>query len=385
MLAGLLLFCALSNLVLVPLFQNGEGWASAGGVIRDSNDLVIACFSKRIKGYFSVKNSELIAIREGLLLAVQNKLQVNFMECDVQKAVQSLSSNEEKFADNASLVCDVNNLFSLASCVSFRYVPRIRNAVALLVDIDLKNPLLVSIQVKSRDDCRFVYLSYERLPDFCYTCSSIGHIPSNCYHNKLKEDKKKITKKSEGSALKQQVYVAKPITNQVVFKDIQKSPDVPVKKILTSLASDLDKDNTLVHFGNMEDEVKIVDSLEKNKAHYDKDDKLAVIDENVNTKEDVALNYNSEYISNIDKVVNTQVYEEHIEALTTEVGIFDLKYSSSFVESKSNHSLDTSDLSPTKVFTSKDEGWQEVQSKKKKKASQAQYSKPVTRASKTTS
>ncbi|PON43618.1 hypothetical protein PanWU01x14_272350, partial [Parasponia andersonii] len=229
----------------------------------------------------------------------------------------------------------------------------------VLVDIDLKNPLLDSIQVESGDECRFVYLSYERLPNFCSTYSSIGYVPSNCYHNKPKEDKKKITKKSEGSALKQQVYVAKPITNQVVFKDVQKSPDVPVKKIFTSLASDLDKDNTLMHFRNMEDEVEIINNLEKNKAHYDKDDELAAIDENINPKEDVALNHDSEHISNMDKVVNIEVHEEHIEAPTTEVGISNPKGSSSFAKSKSDHSLDTSDLSLTKVFTSKDEGWQE--------------------------
>ncbi|PON69642.1 hypothetical protein PanWU01x14_087650 [Parasponia andersonii] len=135
----------------------------------------------------------------------------------------------------------------------------------------------------------------------------------------------------------------------------------------------------------MEDEVEIVDNLEKNKAHYDKEDELATIDENVNTKEDIALNYDPEHISNMDKVVNTEVHVEHTEAPTAEVGISDPKGSSSFVESKSNHSLDTSDLSLTKVFTSKDEDWQEVQSKKKKKASQTQYSKPITRASKTTS
>ncbi|PON49252.1 hypothetical protein PanWU01x14_231270, partial [Parasponia andersonii] len=156
-------------------------------------------------------------------------------------------------------------------------------------------------------------------------------------------------------------------------------------KIFTSLASDLDKDNSLVHFGNMEAEVKIVDSLEKNKAHYDKEDELAAIDENINSKEDVALNHDLEHIPNMDKVVNTEVHEEHIKAPTVEVGISDPKGSSSFEESKSDHSLDTSDLSLTKVFTSKDEGWQEVQSKKKKKASQAQYFKSVTRASKTTS
>ncbi|PON71075.1 hypothetical protein PanWU01x14_075140 [Parasponia andersonii] len=151
-------------------------------------------------------------------------------------------------------------------------------------------------------------------------------------------------------------------------------------KTFTSLASDLGKNNSLVHFGNMEDEVEIVDSLEKNKANYDKEDELAAIDEIVNSKEDVALNHDSEYISNMDKVVNTEVHEEHIEALAAEIGISDPKSSSFFMESKSDHSLYTNDLSTTKVFTSKEEGWQEVQSKKKKKASQAQYFKPVTRA-----
>ncbi|PON64123.1 hypothetical protein PanWU01x14_126450 [Parasponia andersonii] len=47
----------------------------------------------------------------------------------------------------------------------------------------------------------------------------VDHILSNCYHNKPKEDKEKITKKSEESAPKQQVYVAKPITNQVGISD----------------------------------------------------------------------------------------------------------------------------------------------------------------------
>ncbi|PON33477.1 hypothetical protein PanWU01x14_352350, partial [Parasponia andersonii] len=41
--------------------------------------------------------------------------------------------------------------------------------------------------------------------------------------------------------------------------------------------------------------------------------------------------------------------------------------SSSFEESN-NDSLNTSDLAPTKVFAAKEEVWQEVQSKRKKKA-----------------
>ena len=43
----------------------------------------------------------------------------------------------------------------------------------------------------------------------------------------------------------------------------------------------------------------------------------------------------------------------------------------SLLEDSNSDSLNTSDLSPSKVFGYKDEGWQEVQSKKKKKAAQA--------------
>ncbi|PON52836.1 hypothetical protein PanWU01x14_206780 [Parasponia andersonii] len=105
----------------------------------------------------------------------------------------------------------------------------------------------------------------------------------------------------------------------------------------------------------MEDEVEIVDSLEKNKAYYDKEHELVAIDENVNSKEGIALNHNLEHISNMDKVVDTKVHEEHIEAPTAEVGISDPEVFSSFSESKSDHSLDTSNLSLIKVFISKDE------------------------------
>ncbi|PON85921.1 hypothetical protein TorRG33x02_182810, partial [Trema orientale] len=43
---------------------------------------------------------------------------------------------------------------------------------------------------------------------------------------------------------------------------------------------------------------------------------------------------------------------------------------SSSLQEFTNDNVNTSDLSPTKSFASKDEGWQEVHSKKKKKAAQ---------------
>ncbi|PON36240.1 hypothetical protein PanWU01x14_330000 [Parasponia andersonii] len=65
--------------------------------------------------------------------------------------------------------------------------------------------------------------------------------------------------------------------------------------------------------------------------------------------------------------------EEHVLPCHTNLSseniahVFDHTGSSSVKGSKSD-SLNTSDLSPTKVFTSHDEGWQKVQSCKKKKA-----------------
>ncbi|PON55937.1 hypothetical protein TorRG33x02_298020 [Trema orientale] len=55
----------------------GDGWVGLGGVIRDSNGSVLACFSKKSHGSLSVENSKPMAIREGLFFAAQNNLHVS--------------------------------------------------------------------------------------------------------------------------------------------------------------------------------------------------------------------------------------------------------------------------------------------------------------------
>ena len=58
----------------------------------------------------------------------------------------------------------------------------------VLIDIDLKSPLLNTIQLEWGEECRFINPFYENFPDFCSTCSSIGHFAAHCFYNAPKGD-----------------------------------------------------------------------------------------------------------------------------------------------------------------------------------------------------
>ncbi|PON46840.1 Zinc knuckle CX2CX4HX4C [Trema orientale] len=188
------------------------------------------------------------------------------------------------------------------------YITTILNFWLLVTTIDYENELVRAIscllkidqttlnedfghyaRVESRDECHLIYLSYERLPDFCITCSSIGHVPSQCYHNKPKADKEKITKKSgRATAQKQHAFVAMPNTEHMVSKDAEK-PQMPLQNIFAFL---------------FEDEVTSADILAKGKSHTDKEDAIVVVD-NVTSQDVEVLHQNSNPIRvhDIDQVV----------------------------------------------------------------------------------
>ncbi|PON37859.1 hypothetical protein PanWU01x14_316800 [Parasponia andersonii] len=147
----------------------------------------------------------------------------------------------------------------------------INHYARVLVDVDHKNALLDSIQVDSRDECRFVYLFCERLQDFCTTCSLSGHVPSKCYHNKLKDDKDNVTKKSYGVIAIG--FCCKPKYNVSNFQDDQKSSDIPLQNISISL---------------FEDEVASVDILAKGKAHADEKDEVVIVN-NTTSQDDTQV------------------------------------------------------------------------------------------------
>ncbi|PON68291.1 hypothetical protein PanWU01x14_096110 [Parasponia andersonii] len=84
----------------------------------------------------------------------------------------------------------------------------------------------------------------------------------------------------------------------------------------------------------------------------------------------------------VDTLFNENAFKVHLE---DQIKVHSQDKDSSSFQESTNDSLNRSNLSPTKFFASKDEGWQEVQSKKKKKASQAQFTRPFTWSSKTIS
>lgn len=73
------------------------------------SDRVVGAFSNRLIGFFSVENSELLAWREGLQLAISYTILVMEVECDGLRVVPGLQLTIS-FIENASLFIDANSL-----------------------------------------------------------------------------------------------------------------------------------------------------------------------------------------------------------------------------------------------------------------------------------
>ncbi|XVE70491.1 hypothetical protein DITRI_Ditri10aG0076500 [Diplodiscus trichospermus] len=63
-----------------------------------------------------------------------------------------------------------------------------RHFARILVDVDIKNLLLEKLQLEFNGVCFFVTFEFERLSTFCSTCSSVGHVPMDFYHNRKKDE-----------------------------------------------------------------------------------------------------------------------------------------------------------------------------------------------------
>ncbi|PON62339.1 Zinc knuckle CX2CX4HX4C [Parasponia andersonii] len=50
----------------------------------------------------------------------------------------------------------------------------------ILIGMDLSQPISDSLMVEVGNDCFFIPLEYERLPDFCFTCQTISYATSFC-------------------------------------------------------------------------------------------------------------------------------------------------------------------------------------------------------------
>ncbi|PON33062.1 Zinc knuckle CX2CX4HX4C, partial [Trema orientale] len=228
----------------------------------------------------------------------------------------------------------------------------------ILIDIDLSQPLSDSIMVEVGTDCLFIPLEYERLPDFCTACKTIGHVASACRHGKVTVTTTDGEPKVRGrSRSRKRVY--RPITKS------PKATVVPIKNAFSALKKDLAAESQ-----NKDAEKKLwADDDEV--PNEDMDDVNVV-------KKDVQVGFtNDEDVADVD--LDNRMTQNYTSCANPGPDVLVEGTSATFAQQldpnvstptakSTSDSLNTSDLSPSKVFAYKDEGWQEVQSKKKKKA-----------------
>ncbi|PON64207.1 LOW QUALITY PROTEIN: Zinc knuckle CX2CX4HX4C, partial [Trema orientale] len=217
-------------------------------------------------------------------------------------------------------------------------------------------------------DCLFVPQEYERLPDFCTSCKSIGHLASACRRGHSRAVSKESEPKVERGRSRSRRRVYRPVTKS------PKGTDVPVKNAFSVLKK-----------GLVTKHIDEGPSRGKTKLWAD----VATIDP-VQASEPavnptLAFQLPSEAATTDVLTIDEQALNCHANLSPVNLAPAVNQVGSSSIEEPKSDSLNTSDLSPTKVFASRDEGWQEVQSHKKKKAPLAQFSRPVTRSTKSTS
>ncbi|XP_024160551.1 uncharacterized protein LOC112167730 [Rosa chinensis] len=108
----------------LPSLQHG----GIGGVVRGSGGHFLAAFAHYITHVSSAKHAELMAIREGLDLAVQLQLPQVIVKMDCLAAVQDLTRSGA--GEFASLIDDILEVHKLLSDVNINYVPRQCNRIA---------------------------------------------------------------------------------------------------------------------------------------------------------------------------------------------------------------------------------------------------------------
>ncbi|KAK4854714.1 hypothetical protein QYF36_000379 [Acer negundo] len=88
----------------------GRKSIGVGAVIRDSSGRVVAAISKSLLGNFSVEMAELLALREGLILAKRFNLIISSAEVDAVSVASLLNSEESYLGDALFLISDIKAL-----------------------------------------------------------------------------------------------------------------------------------------------------------------------------------------------------------------------------------------------------------------------------------
>ncbi|KAL5735902.1 hypothetical protein ACOSQ2_030690 [Xanthoceras sorbifolium] len=101
----------------------------SGAVVRDSQGKVVAASAKPLLGFFPAELGELLALREGLLLAMELNLIIEWVELDAANAVARIfNSCPSSFMD--PIVSDIKALFRVVGVSNCHAIPRSRNGMA---------------------------------------------------------------------------------------------------------------------------------------------------------------------------------------------------------------------------------------------------------------
>ncbi|KAK0603208.1 hypothetical protein LWI29_002494 [Acer saccharum] len=122
-------FLHLRSLGLFPQ-RNEKEFIGIGAVIRDSSGRVVAAISKPMQGKFSVELGELLAFREGLLLAKRNNLAIFSAEVDVVLVVSQINSDSIVLGDAMFLIYDIKELCVKVGGCYCQAIPRLANSLA---------------------------------------------------------------------------------------------------------------------------------------------------------------------------------------------------------------------------------------------------------------
>ncbi|KAL5775011.1 hypothetical protein ACOSP7_012568 [Xanthoceras sorbifolium] len=109
--------------------KSGFSVMGSGAVVRDSQGKVVAASAKPLLGFFPAELGELLALREGLLVAKELSLIIGWVELDAANAVARISNScPSSFLD--PIVSDIKALFRVVGVFNCHAIPRSRNGMA---------------------------------------------------------------------------------------------------------------------------------------------------------------------------------------------------------------------------------------------------------------
>ncbi|KAL5854065.1 hypothetical protein ACOSQ4_003867 [Xanthoceras sorbifolium] len=109
--------------------KSGFSVMGSSAVVRDSQGKVVAASAKPLLGFFPAELGELLALREGLLLAKELSLIIEWVELDAVNAVARVfNSCPSSFMD--PIVSDIKALFRVVGVSNCHVIPRSRNEMA---------------------------------------------------------------------------------------------------------------------------------------------------------------------------------------------------------------------------------------------------------------